>query len=365
MTQQEKYSEASLLYMVNKAPLDSVDTVALRSTIEGLGYRVRQVRNQPGEFVILICDEVQILVAGCDTPFSMDHFRGASRPATCLESPATVLSLLARHNSSLTVLVLDRDVQTADKDSDTKELLCRETVDFLLSATTSDLVFWSQTDLLMTTSEAENDLETVPAEKPAPKAEAPQPTPVKKPQVMAEEDTFDLFHNLGLDTAPAGQRGPSLYGMNIFVDAPAEPERPCEMRPNRPGEEPSYHPRSPLGSAPHLSADVMEWFEGKPEVADPSGINDDLAVLRKFLALDEGPEPKRISDTASGRASLYLMSATIAVFALPVGASMLTYNALSGGSFRATSHVMALTGIGLALTSLGLPNPAAALTFAF
>ena len=68
-----------------------------------------------------------------------------------------------------------------------------------------------------------------------------------------------------------------------------------------------------------------------------------------------------LSDTAAGRASIYALSATIMVFALPVGAGVLTYNALGKGSMRTTAHMMALTGIGTVLMALGLPNPAMAL----
>ena len=100
------------------------------------------------------------------------------------------------------------------------------------------------------------------------------------------------------------------------------------------------------------------------KLEDPAEDNPESELqqaLDAFLDRQDISRAHRLADTAVGRSSLYVMSATIMVFALPLGATALTYNALSGGSLRATAHMMALTGFGLALMAVGMPSPAAAL----
>jgi len=336
------------LYQSPIAPFDAIDTVALRSTIESLGVTVRAVRAEAGQFARLICDGVEILVIGCNIPFATDHFRGATRPRGTAGGQARVLSLLAAHRSSLTVLVLDQPTgQVAMPISDTlKQQLCFETVDLLMATTAPDLVFWVDEDQLMTATEAEDALDS---------------------------DLLD-----GLDLADTANATPMPVLAEIASAAPGfavvPPLRPGDIALPAPDVIASlaYGPsanasasnrKAHLFGEPQLSPEIRDWFADTARTDADQFTSSDIEVLRAFLALDTSPDVKRMAETATGRASLYLMSATIAVFALPVGASMLTYNALSGGSFRATAHMMALTGIGLALTGMGLPSPAAALGF--
>lgn len=371
MTHQNKNVEASLLYQVKSAPFATVDTLALRSTIETLGVSVQDMQVDSDAYALLICDQIEILVAGCNLPFTMDHFRGVSRPAGT-DCYAEVLSALARHKSSLTVLVLDRedrkDTMAPDELDALKQQICQETIDFLMATTAPDLVFWSNQDKLLTIAEAEAEIDGVPTIDSAPKGDAAvastdwseaaitparpkRPSRPQRPQALSARPSIM----------------PPLQGGDIFLDNPPiykDWDAIKTARPRRTHCAPSTTKRPKhRWSEPQLSPEVMTWFEGTDTPAELKPVSSDLSALRNFMALDTSKDVKRIADTATGRASLYVMSATIGVFALPLGASMLTYNALSGGSFRATSHMMALTGLGLALSSLGLPSPAAALGF--
>ncbi|WP_172295372.1 hypothetical protein [Pseudoruegeria sp. HB172150] len=107
---------------------------------------------------------------------------------------------------------------------------------------------------------------------------------------------------------------------------------------------------------PHMSPRVADWLGQKPEDDEEEDLLGD--ALRAFLAHQDGPETKSLSDTAAGRSALYILSATIMIFALPLGASALTYNALSGGSFRFTAYTMAATGLISVGEKMGLTETA-------
>jgi len=55
----------------------------------------------------------------------------------------------------------------------------------------------------------------------------------------------------------------------------------------------------------------------------------------------------------TGRMTVYVLNATVMVFALPVGLALLLLNILGGENLRTTAHVMALTGVFMALTANG------------
>lgn len=114
---------------------------------------------------------------------------------------------------------------------------------------------------------------------------------------------------------------------------------------------------------PVLSPEIRRWLDQDRARREE---DDDLlgGALREFLDLQSAQDAKTITDTAAGRSAVYVMSATIALFALPVGAAMLSYNALSGGSLRASAYAMAGTGIASALEDTALGEAArAALAF--
>jgi len=373
MTKLQKHTEASLLFGANCNPLRFVDVVALRAMIENIGATVESVRRKSGEYILLNCDRVQILVAFCPVPFPMDHFQGVCRPPEDEENRTRIFEKLETHAESLTVLVTSRDGAAVDPGMDhqiLKRRLCLEVVDSLLAMMKPSLVFWMDEDQLLTPEEAETTIARhsdghgqqdgqIQHDGQIPGPDFPediivvQSGPRNRRQLGALTSRTRRPDEIRI-AAPAGRAGLTM---------PAVGSLPCKVTPRRPDRAPASTRRPQIfKSDPYLSPQIDAWFNPQPDLvieaaADPH----EVSLLRAFLAHEEGDHIRSLSDTSAGRASLYAMSATIMVFALPVGAGVLTYNALSGGSMRATAHMMALTGIGTALTALGLPNPAMAL----
>ncbi len=53
------------------------------------------------------------------------------------------------------------------------------------------------------------------------------------------------------------------------------------------------------------------------------------------------------------RLTVYVLNAAIILFVFPVGLATLIFNILGGENLRTTAHVMALTGLGMALAASG------------
>lgn len=119
-----------------------------------------------------------------------------------------------------------------------------------------------------------------------------------------------------------------------------------------PGALPPPDPRKDLfAKAPQMSGRAAQWLaEGQDIGADTDILG---APLRNFLHTRGETEIESTPRTATGRSALYVMSAAIGVFALPIGAYALAYNALSGGSLRITAQAMAATGVFSAADTAG------------
>ena len=61
------------------------------------------------------------------------------------------------------------------------------------------------------------------------------------------------------------------------------------------------------------------------------------------------PEKRAEHRSVPARATVYVMNLIVIVMALPVGLGLLFFNILFGENLRTTAHVIALTGMGLAL----------------
>ncbi len=314
MAQKRIDIEASLLFKTSRAPLYMVDHDGLRRLLNGLGMPVRQIRAQADEYLLVDCDQAQILVGCCNFPFPPDHFKGVTRPRESDAVREPIMRAIAGHGSGLTVIVSERD-DPDHKALDHKQtrLACLEMLDYLMIGTSPDLVFWAEEDRILSPTEAELMIAEIELD--------------DEPQF--DEDAWEVLEDMA------------------EID-PIIPERPNFFQ-----------------SDPMLSEAAMQWFEpAEPVIEDAQEIGA-RAALTTFLDQQSRRDARRLRDSAAGRSSLYVMSATIMIFALPVGATALTYNALSGGSLRATAHMMALTGFGLALMALGMPSPAMALEVLF
>lgn len=77
----------------------------------------------------------------------------------------------------------------------------------------------------------------------------------------------------------------------------------------------------------------------------------DTISLTHSSAMEDVFDPKRREEHKSwiARATVYVMSMIVIVLAMPVGLALLTFNILFGENLRTTAHVIALTGMAMAL----------------
>ena len=77
----------------------------------------------------------------------------------------------------------------------------------------------------------------------------------------------------------------------------------------------------------------------------------DSITLTHSSAVEDVFDPKRREEHYSivARATVYVLNMIVIVMVLPVGLSLLFFNILGGENLRTTAHVLALTGMGLAL----------------
>lgn len=79
----------------------------------------------------------------------------------------------------------------------------------------------------------------------------------------------------------------------------------------------------------------------------------DSIALSHDSAMDDVFEPKMREEHKdfTARMTVYVLNAIVMVFALPVGLALLCLNILGGENLRTTAHVMALTGLFMALSA--------------
>jgi hypothetical protein len=77
----------------------------------------------------------------------------------------------------------------------------------------------------------------------------------------------------------------------------------------------------------------------------------DSITLSHSSAMEDvfDPNQREEHSSLSARATVYVMNMIVIVLALPVGLALLFFNILFGENLRTTAHVVALTGMALAL----------------
>ena len=80
----------------------------------------------------------------------------------------------------------------------------------------------------------------------------------------------------------------------------------------------------------------------------------DTITLSHSSSMEDVFDPKKRPENKNGvaRATVYVMNLIVMVMALPVGLALLFFNILFGENLRTTAHVIALTGMALALTAM-------------
>ncbi|MBT8460565.1 MAG: hypothetical protein KJN60_12920 [Boseongicola sp.] len=80
----------------------------------------------------------------------------------------------------------------------------------------------------------------------------------------------------------------------------------------------------------------------------------DTITLSHSSSMEDVFDPKKRPENknAVARATVYVMNLIVLVMALPVGLALLFFNILFGENLRTTAHVIALTGMAMALTTM-------------
>ena len=80
----------------------------------------------------------------------------------------------------------------------------------------------------------------------------------------------------------------------------------------------------------------------------------DTITLSHSSSMEDVFDPKKRPETKTyiARATVYVMNLIVMVMALPVGLALLFFNILFGENLRTTAHVIALTGMAMALATM-------------
>ena len=111
----------------------------------------------------------------------------------------------------------------------------------------------------------------------------------------------------------------------------------------------------PIRTFRRPSQDAREAFP-ELEPADTGGKSAGLSehgdriregLVSQFRELRDNPD----ADNALASLTVYALNAVLLILAFPVGFAMLIFNVLVGESLRTTIHVLALTGLAIALSN--------------
>lgn len=140
------------------------------------------------------------------------------------------------------------------------------------------------------------------------------------------------------------------------MDAVLSERRIAGLRIRRIATEPSpqidevWQPKDDL---PDLAPPEMRLKEWKLQIFESDKIR-----LTQSSAVEDvlNPSERAEHHDPVARATVYVMNMIVIVMSMPVGLALLFFNIVGGENFRTTAHMIALTGMGIALANA---NPAA------
>ncbi|MEM1388367.1 MAG: hypothetical protein AAGG54_12215 [Pseudomonadota bacterium] len=286
--------KAKLLFAAPEPFLSRVETAVLSEQIEALGFEIAAVTEVAGASISFELRDLHLRLGYRAAPVPLRLMREVIANAPDDAARERALGVVARHRANVSIAVSDR-AAVPFQTGEAKRHILWEALDYVMGICEPDMVL----------------------------------TPGLNPQqdrLLNAAETRDWLRDLD--------------------------ER--AVRINDLAANPRVHRKSILREEPALSNRAAEWLM-------PDEAGGETGDRRGFSTATDGEGPQDGDDdgvgkTPAGRSALYVMSATIGIYALPLGASALAYNALSGGSFRLTSHAMAATGVFSAVDSTGVPR---------
>lgn len=279
MTQRSCPIETSLLYPTKSTPIEQIDVGALRSLFAMLDLTATDIRIQNQDYILIDCGQIDVAIVSCAVPFPQDHFLGADFPKQDTVEGARICKHLAVHASSLTVIVVDKEIDASHvPDPDLNRRIGWHLMYLLMEATQPELVFWGEDDRLMTPEMATEAIKTFHRDNPIDVNTKTAREPVEKPQ--------------------------------DFIDV--APEKSAVL-PTPPSEQ--------FSQQPVLSSDALEWFHRPKSGSEQAEANKNTVSLATTALPGLGNWLRRMSHVSRATVATSALTITIGLCGLPYKAS--------------------------------------------
>ena len=294
MTQRSSPVETSLLYPAKSAPIEQIDVSALHRLLTMLDVTPNHIRTHNSDYILIDCAAFEAVIVGCDVAFPQDHFDGAVYPGEATPVGKTIRADLAGHQSSLTVIVVDKHSSSGhNPDVDLTRRVGWHMLYLLMEMTHPELVFWCEDDRLMT------------------------------PQ-MATEAVKEFHRATPFSFAAKGAHGAPVAA--VAADHPPEAVLVAAAVPDALADHAVQFEKEPA-----LSSDVLAWFH-KPKAvgakadaqsdAQSGAQSDAQPDAQSMVGLPGvGEWLRRMSHTSRATIALSVATATLGLFSLPIKAS--------------------------------------------
>jgi hypothetical protein len=270
----------------------------------------------------------------------------------------------------------------ADRLSGRRDAICRLIIQRIEEHYPADTTIWHRDSGVMTTDRLDDLVEMLAREagtiaratmdEPAPAAAGPAPapqrvagrgrtaTPRPKPVTAPSAAEVEVERQVSSVERSERARRAAALGAGAVDRLLARMEAELAREPTTPPRRPRVAPRrATQGKMSARHAMRPDKVQGRVEPANatpdlPHPLLQETARVRAAL-YPEPPKPQAApaeQETTAMRLAVGSMSATLVIVALPVGAALLTYNALGGANFKVTARAMALTGAVLGVTQM-------------
>jgi hypothetical protein len=343
-------------------------SAALNDRICELGHVVHNISTSGRHLARFDLAGAQIVVAYCGAPVSPAEYRRYLRPAKReTYSDNEAVAQLSVHRACIILSAKPKELPGFPAPLMSEiEALMHQLITGLRESINISLVLWGQTGMLYTEGEF--------AQVAARAAAAQQVYPVRE-RVEALVGAEMAETSVTANGQPATERpdvetgapdavvagairatGPSLFEQNV-MDI-------CRLHDRLDGS---------LAQIRRIKPKPQPKFRGEPDELDPMLVANDtpdlpapkLSEAERVRAalypedLEEATAPRDRS--LPHRLSIYTLNTSLLIVALPVGAAMLTYNALGRESLTATARAAAITGVGIFYSQLPIAQKMLAL----
>ena len=392
---------AATLLLPDRKPAGFISELTLwvREELANLGHDIREVATTGRHLVRIEIAGAQIVAAYCGAPVTPPEYRRYLRPASRDRfSDEAAMAQLSVHRAC--IILSSRARPTLEgfppPAPEEIEMLVHQIIARIGNEIGVSLVMWTQTGHLYTAPEFSDVIAKAAAVRPtlpvrricSPEERTPRPVlymPARAAaanlaQAPEPEDAVAAEAAMAAQDLPEAAAAPGATERGVFEQqvmdilslherldetlsrvqpgAPhirnwAPPEafvrRRRRQRSDGEGEDGSVRMPPPEARMPPQD-DIANSI---PDMPAPG--RDQAARIREALYPEGRPDtigPK--AQPLPHRLAIYTMNTTLLVIALPVGAAMLTYNALGRESLTATARAMAITGVGLFYAKLPL-----------